>query len=76
MTQLEQQTSDNRFRILIDLNHIISYAESQITRSKNIPIIDDAEHADWVQGFADRVHEIFLDMSELSYFGHRNGGIE
>lgn len=76
MTELANQTMNNRVAIVLDLNSIIAMAESQITRAKGIPILNDAEHADWVQGYADRIHEICLDMADLVSFGHRGGDNE
>jgi len=75
MTKLEKQTAQNRMEALFDLHGIIAYAEGQINRARNIPLLDDEEHADWVQGYADRIAEICEDMKELSAFGH-NGGMQ
>ena len=73
MTKNEKQTEQNRIQALIDLNGIISLAESQLVRAKGIPLIDDDEHADWVQGYVDRIHEICMDMKDLVTFGHLGG---
>lgn len=73
MTKLAKQTAQNRMQALFDLNGIISMAEGQIARTQGIPFIDDEDHADWVQGYADRIHEIMIEMRELSSFGHRGG---
>ena len=70
MTNIERQTMDNRINAITNLEKIINMAEIEIRRSRDIPIIDDAEHADWVRGYADRIHEIRLDMEDLAGFGH------
>lgn len=75
MTKLEKQTAQNRIQALFDLNAIVSLAENQLVRARGIPLLNDEEHADWVQGYADRIHEICIEMKELSAFGHR-GGVE
>ena len=71
MTEFEHKTTENRFNAIIDLGHIIRIAESETSRSRDIPILDDEEHADLVQGYADRIHEIMLDMVDLANFGRR-----
>lgn len=75
MTKYEKQTAKNRMQALFDLHAIVAYAESQINRARNIPLLDNEDHADWVQGYTDRIAEICLDMKELATFGH-NGGIK
>ena len=70
MTELERQTENNRMMAITELNAIIDYAEAQIRRAKEIPLLDDEEHADWVTGYEERIHDIMLDMSELACFGH------
>lgn len=69
MTELEHKTLENRYNAINDLNMIIQLAESEMVRARNIPILDNEEHADWVQGYADRIHEILLDMADLATFG-------
>ena len=76
MTKYENETVENRINAVGDLKVIIAIAESQIDRSRNIPVLDDARHADWVQGYADRIHEIRLDMEDLVSFGHLKGDCE
>ena len=73
MTDYEQQTAQNRIKAITYLNFICSYAESQIQRAKAIPILDDEDHADWVQGYTDRICELCTEMSELATFGHKGG---
>jgi len=75
MTKLERQTAQNRIQSLFDLNAIIALAEGQLSRVQGIPMLDDEDHADWMQGYTDRVHEICMEMQELRTFGHR-GGVE
>jgi len=70
----EQKTMENRFNAIMELEKIINIAEAQTRRAREIPLLDDDEHADWVQGFADRIHEIRLDMEDLAGFGHANMG--
>ena len=71
MTELENKTMENRMHATYDLHWIMRLAESEMYRVQNIPLLDDEEHADWVQGFTDRIHEIRFDMENLAKFGHR-----
>ena len=73
MTDLERQTENNRMMAITELNAIIDYAEVQLRRAKEIPLLNDEEHADWVAGYEERIHDIMLDMSELANFGHIKG---
>lgn len=65
MTELEHKTLENRIRVLDDLEKILHAVESECFVAQCVPILDDEEHADLIQGYADRVHEIWLDMEEL-----------
>lgn len=71
MTEIENKTMENRAQAIYELGRIIHVAESEIYRAQGIPILDDEDHADKVQGYADRVHEILLDMADLASFGRR-----
>ena len=68
----EKETLNNITTAVSDLNKIIKVALSQIERCDSIPILEDAEHADYVQGYADRVHEIMMDIEDLANYGHIN----
>ena len=65
MTDIELQIASNVLRALNELNHIISYAEAEIVRCRKIPLINDEGHADLIQGYADRIEEIRMDMQDL-----------
>lgn len=71
MTEFENKTMENRAQAIYELGRIIHVIESEIFRAQGIPILDNEEHADWVQGYADRIHEIRLEAEELAGFGHR-----
>ena len=71
MTEIENKTMGNRAQVIYELGRIIHVAESEIYRAQGIPILDNEDHADKVQGYADRVHEILLDMADLASFGRR-----
>ena len=68
MTKTEKKTADNRTAALTDLHSIISYAEQELVHARKIPALDDEEHADLIQGYADRINEILWDMYELDKF--------
>lgn len=69
MTKLEKQTKMKIDVAVIKLNFIISYAERQIERAKGIPILNDADHADWVRGYEERIDDIMCEMYNLDHFG-------
>lgn len=69
MTELENRTMNNKIRAGYELERIIRIAENEIFRANGIPILDDEEHADLIQGYADRIAEIRLDMEDLKKIG-------
>lgn len=70
MAEIEHKTVENRYNAINDLGMIIRLAEMETARARAIPILDNDEHADLVQGYADRIHEIRLDLEDLAGFGH------
>lgn len=49
-----------------DLNEMESYIKTIRRHIDTIDVCDDAEYADWVVGFTDRIREILLDLRDLS----------
>lgn len=49
-----------------DLSEMESYIETIRRHIDTIDVCDDAEYADWVVGFTDRIREILLDLRDLS----------
>lgn len=72
-SDLRLQTARNRNNAVSDLAWIAKVANSETNRANGIPIIDDETHADIVQGYADRIHEIRMDMEELINYGRIRG---
>ena len=62
-------TRTNKYLTIKDLEFIINSANALIDRTKGIPELDNPEHADLVQGYRDRIHEIRLDLDEMFSFG-------
>ena len=72
MTKYEQQTAVNRDKAKFVLGEIIVLARRAIDSVDDVmQIVDDADHADWAQGYVDRIAEIHQDMLELKNFGKR-----
>lgn len=69
----ENETKNNIQAAIRDLVKISEIAKSQMVRCDSIPILDDGTHADYVQGYADRIHEIMMDMEDLANFGYIKG---
>lgn len=65
MTKTENQIVQNLLTAVNDLRTICAFAELQIAKAHKIPVIDNEDYADIVQGYTDRIHEIVRDMYDL-----------
>ena len=72
MTKYEQQTFANRAKAKFALGEIFLLAQKAIESVDDvIQITDDANQADWVRGYTDRILDIYQDMLDLKNFGRK-----
>lgn len=69
LSSSEKQTVHNKVRIIDHCDLIVRAVEQIRTRAKGIPVLDDPEHAQLVQQFADLVIKADLLLSEAAIYG-------
>ena len=60
------KTRNNKIKLQNDLEHLMDYAKSYSDLSKLIPEEDSKQHAERVERFAKKVHQLMIDLS-LAY---------
>ena len=60
------QTRNNKVQIIEDCRMIAEMAKELIEYTKIIPTLDDEKHANLVQGLAERIHSVRIQMTTIN----------